>query len=94
MVVQLNGQDAQKVRRRIRYDVREIAIEGEEYCASFVRFGDDHRVKRADGKNLPQQSGLMTGTPEQVRDLRWHALVAEEAQAHTVKASKSAKSRA
>ena len=94
VIVQLNGHDAEVLRRRIGHDVREIAIQGDENRAEFPRLGDDDRVGRADGKDFPQQRDLMPVAAERFGDFRRHALVAEEAQAHAGTASNSAKSRA
>ena len=94
VVVQLNGHDAEVLRRRIRHDVREIAIQGDENRAEFPRLGDDDRVGRADGKDFPQERDLMPVAAERFGDFRRHALVAEEAQAHAGTASNSARSRA
>ena len=52
MIVQLNGHDAEMVGRRIGHDVGEIAIEGNEDRAEFLRLGDDDRVQRSNGKNF------------------------------------------
>ena len=74
--------------------VGKVAIEGEENRAQLLRPGKNHWIKRTDGQDFPQQGDLMPMPPEDVRDLRRHALVAEEAQAHAPTASNSANSRA
>ena len=94
VAVQLNANAAEVAGRRIGCDVGEVAIEGEKNRAQFLSLGDDHRIKRADGQDFPQQRNVMPVTPECVRDFSRHALVAEEAEAHAVTASKSANSRA
>lgn len=94
VVVELDGHDPLVVARRVSHDVSEVAIEGEKNRAHLLRLGDDRRVKRTDGQDLAQQSDLVPITSEDVRDLRRHALVAEETPAHTLTASTSARSRA
>ena len=61
---------------------------------SFPAYLDYHRVKRANGKNVPQQCDFMAEATQRVSDLSGHALVTEEAQAHAGAASNCASSRA
>lgn len=47
MVVQLDGYDAGIAGRRIRHDVGEIAVEGNQNRAQFLGLGNNRRVGRA-----------------------------------------------
>ena len=63
-------------------------------ATQFLRRGDHHRVKGADGENFPKQGDLVSVAAQCLGDLCRDALVAQEPQAHAGTASKSAKSRA
>jgi hypothetical protein len=50
MVVQLDGDDPGVAIWRIADDIGEIGIEREKDTAEFLSFGDDVRIRRANGK--------------------------------------------
>jgi hypothetical protein len=80
VVMDLQGYDSEVLRRRIRNDVREIAVQREQYCVEFLRAGNDNRVRRFRIDVVAQAQDLMTLRGEVVDDGVRDAVVREEPQ--------------
>ena len=65
-----------------------------EHSAEFLRFCNDHGIRRADGQDFMQQGDLVSVAAQRASDLCRDALVAQEPEAHAGTASNSANSRA
>src|SRR5262245_37754307 len=72
VIVQLKCYYAEVVRRRIGHDVRKIAVERKENCTQFLSLRDHRWIERSNGKDFPQQSGLMTVATKCVSDFGRH----------------------
>ena len=94
VVMDLQGNDSEVLRRRIRNDVREIAVQRKQYCVKFLRAGNDNRVRRFRVDVVAQAQDLMTLRGEVVDDGVRDAVVREEPQTHTAATSNSDRSRA
>ena len=73
VVVELDRHNAPVVRRRVGDDAREVAVQGEQNGAEFLRLGDDSGVRRADRQYLPQRGDVMAVGPKMVGDFRGDA---------------------
>lgn len=95
VVVQLQRKNAAVAGRWVGDNVGEIPVQREKEAIQFLSFGDDQRIRRADGKVFPQRQDFMALELEELNDLQRDALVSEEPKFHAAAmASKSARSRA
>src|SRR3990172_12394731 len=94
VVSDLKTDDPAIVLGRELYDIREIAIQGQQQATELLCFPDDGGVKRIDGQMFAQAKYFVSRRDQSVNDRGGNAMVSEETQPHQVGISSSARSRA